>query len=86
MEIARAVALRHGVKVNDVLGSRLRQRHLTAARREISHKLREIGWSYPAIGDFLHRDHTSVMNLVKGRSEARRQREKIRWATREVVQ
>jgi len=37
------------------------------ARRHAARFLRAEGWSWPAIGDYLRRDHSTIMALVRGR-------------------
>ena len=44
--------------------SRSRDRKLVMVRRDIAHRLREAGHSFPAIGKALNRDHTSIMHLL----------------------
>jgi chromosomal replication initiation ATPase DnaA len=44
----------------------LRYTHIVAARRAVCIKLKELGWSYPAIGRAIGgRDHSSIMSMVK---------------------
>lgn len=64
-EVVAVVAAEHGVTVDEIL-SPSRYRHIVAARREVCTRLRAQGWSYPAIGRALGRDHATVMYLVKG--------------------
>ena len=46
--------------------SMLRLAHIVKARRDVCIRLKELGWSYPAIGRALGgRDHTSIMSMVK---------------------
>lgn len=59
-EIIRAVALEHGLQPRDLLG-RDRFGHFIAARREAMVRLREAGFSYPQIGRFLGRDHSTIV-------------------------
>ena len=52
--------------------SRSRQPHLVRARRRFYQHLRnQLGWSYPAIGAFVGRDHTTILNAFspRGRPE-----------------
>lgn len=46
--------------------------HTVETRRIISMYLRNRGWSYPKIGEFLNRDHTSIYHLLN--PEPRRER------------
>ena len=59
-EHAEGIAKKHGISVKDMIGKG-RHRHLCAARVELYRALRDQGWSYPAIGRFVHRDHTTVI-------------------------
>lgn len=61
-DILAEVAKNHATTVNQILGKR-RWTHIVEARREVAMRLREIGWSYPAIGFVLKIHHTSVRNL-----------------------
>jgi chromosomal replication initiation ATPase DnaA len=81
--LAMQVARRHGLSVEDML-SRRRYAHLAVARVDLYLALRGKGWSYPAIGRFVERDHTTIIAALwtKERKEARRQKGKVRWATR----
>lgn len=40
---------------------------MVEARRIVARFLRQRGWSYPAIGRYLQRDHTTVMSLLGAR-------------------
>jgi chromosomal replication initiation ATPase DnaA len=47
--------------------SMLRYKHVVAARRAVCIRLKELGWSYPAIGIAIGgRDHSSIQSMVKG--------------------
>lgn len=70
-EIIRAVALEHGLQPRDLLG-RDRFGHFIAARREAMVRLREAGFSYPQIGRFLGRDHSTIVFHVNKANRARR--------------
>ncbi len=63
-EALNDVSARTGVAASDIMGRR-RLRHVVQARAELVRVLRGKGWSYPAIGEKLGRDHTSVMHLAK---------------------
>lgn len=52
--------------------SQRRQANLVECRREIVRFLRKQGLSYPAIGEMMNRDHTSIMHLA---SDARREKQ-----------
>jgi hypothetical protein len=77
----------HGGAVTfaEVLGTS-RARPVVVARAEIAKWLRNTKhWSYPVIGRFLRRDHTTVMNLVgeSYRERKRRENEKLLKKRRE---
>jgi hypothetical protein len=40
---------------------------MVEARRTVAKFLRQEGWSYPQIGEYLGRDHTTVMHLLGAR-------------------
>ena len=63
----REIVAPHGVSVGEVL-SRSRTPHIVAARRAVAIHYRNAGRSFPEIGRIIGRDHTSVMNLVYGKS------------------
>ena len=67
MEEIDRIAFWHGVGVRDVIGHD-RRKQPAAARRDCAHYFRAKGKSYPEIGRILHRDHTTVLNLVKGKA------------------
>lgn len=48
----------------DIIGPS-RKSALVKARKEVCRLLHGRGWSYGKIGDFVNRDHTSVMHAVK---------------------
>jgi len=47
------------------LRSNNRDYKIVEVRRKVAYQLRMRGWSYPRIGEFLNRDHTSVLSLLK---------------------
>jgi chromosomal replication initiation ATPase DnaA len=51
-----------------------RRAHVMDARRKVAGYLREHGWSLERIADYMDRDHTTVLNLLrpKGKPWARR--------------
>lgn len=59
---------KHDASIEEVRGAR-RHKPLVDIRQKIAIELREKGYSYPAIGDIMHRDHTSIIHLVKWRGE-----------------
>lgn len=60
----REVVERTGVKEAEIL-SRSRENRVKRARLILWQALRLDGYSYPAIGRFTNRDHTTVMYLLK---------------------
>jgi Bacterial dnaA protein helix-turn-helix len=58
------IAAAAGVTVADVQGS-IRTAALVEVRRIIAAYLRQRGCSLPEIGRILHRDHTTVLNLLR---------------------
>jgi hypothetical protein len=62
--IVATVADETGVP-RDQIRSRSRLGSASRARHEVWRRLREVGWSYPAIGAAFGVDHTSVMYGVK---------------------
>ncbi len=59
-------AAEHGVTREDAL-RRSRRNSDVAARRMFCRALKERGLSYPEIGNLIGRDHTTAMNLVRGK-------------------
>jgi hypothetical protein len=57
---------RQGVTLEE-LQSPGRRPFQVEARRHAARFLRAEGWSWPAIGDYLRRDHSTIMALVRGR-------------------
>lgn len=82
-ELACIIASKHGVQVSVML-SKLRYKHLTKAREELYRELRSWGWSFPAIGHFCNRDHSTIMFALASPEEraARIQRVKEHNAMR----
>lgn len=57
-------ATKHGVEVNDLRGRRVYHR-FTHARQEAYALIRDaLGWSYPKLGRYFGRHHTSIMQGV----------------------
>lgn len=62
--IAATAARLHGVRPEEVFG-RSRSKRCVQARAQVAKELRYgMGWTYPHIGRFLQRDHTSVMSML----------------------
>lgn len=69
-EIAAQVCEQHGLTFNDLKGPR-RTVKISLARHILMYRLRhELGISTPQIGQFLNRDHTSVLHALKRISAA----------------
>lgn len=51
-----------------------KSREITEIRHELMLLLRRHGWSYPRIGELLHRDHTTVMAGVRKAEQRARSR------------
>lgn len=64
--VVAAFAALHGVTAADIRG-RGRQAHIARARHAVWRELRRLGWSYPAIGAAFQRDHSTVMQVLRGR-------------------
>lgn len=58
------VAEEHRVSPEDIAG-RSRLAHVVRARHEVWRRMRDRGWSYPAIARAARVDHTSVQSAVK---------------------
>lgn len=63
-QIAKFVAKVTGIRYV-AMQSRDRSVHIVRGRAIYSAIMRAHGFSYPAIGEFLNRDHTTIMALVK---------------------
>jgi len=59
-----SVAVRHGVRIHEML-STSREDRVSKARRDLCACLRGSGLSYPDIGRLVGMDHTSVMYAVR---------------------
>lgn len=55
---------RTGLAPERILGSS-RDAETVRARRLLAHDLRKMGYSYPEIGRFMGRHHTTIIHLVK---------------------
>ncbi len=60
------IAKAHGLTSRDIRG-RDRHRRLVTARRAVALALRAQGLTYAEVGEVMHRDHASVMNLVRSK-------------------
>lgn len=69
--LIRTVADSYGIAAEAITGTS-RSTRSVFGRRIVAICLREMGYSYPEIGDALKRNHTSIMRLVKGQARAER--------------
>lgn len=58
--LTAAVTLVTGVESHDLTSHARGRSDLTAARRVAARAARDLGWSLPQIGRWLHRDHTTI--------------------------
>lgn len=67
MEIAQTVLMKYRGVTIDHIRSDCRKRRVVMIRREIIHAIRALRptASLPAIGRFLHKDHTSILNALR---------------------
>lgn len=63
-DILLDVSWTSGVPVWDILG-RGRCSRMVAARQEVMRRCRLAGYSYPQIGKYLGRDHTTVLYAIR---------------------
>ena len=64
LEIAASVAGKHRLGVKDLKGQN-KYRRVAQPRQEAMWEMHQAGYSYPQIGRFLNRDHTTVMHGVR---------------------
>lgn len=69
LEVAQAVASDHGVSLLVVL-SPCRRKETVKARRALAHVFSAAGMSRSAIGRMIHRDHKTVLSLLRRRGWA----------------
>lgn len=64
--------------------SRMRERRVVRARAMVARYLRARGWSYPRIGKFMGRDHTTIMSVIgkyiTAQESKRLERQQNEWA------
>lgn len=65
--LVSAVADERGHLVTSIMG-RARTKSVAAARADFCQRAHELGYSWPEIGAFLHRHHTTVM-VTDGRKK-----------------
>lgn len=58
-----AICKANKYRIND-MHSRRRESHIVDQRRAVARKLRDKGYTYPAIGKVMHKDHTAIMYMV----------------------
>lgn len=75
-QIIKDVAAETGVSRDDLLG-KSRLRTVVRARWIAMHRMRELGYSYPAIGRRLGKDHTTVLSGVRKYKWQLRQQETV---------
>ena len=69
MRALHEVARKHGVHVRDIRSTN-RTKYVVAARNELAHRLvRELGWSLPRTGEFIGRDHSTILHAVRQHEE-----------------
>lgn len=64
----RSICIKHKLNLataRQKYGYSSRSRKVILARREVCLCLRDHGWSYPMIGKFFDRHHTTIMYLIK---------------------
>lgn len=66
---ALAIARCWHITLHDMIHSL--RRPAPSARQAFYRYLRDLGWSYPRIGAFVGRDHTTILAACRGSSEAR---------------
>lgn len=59
-QVLAEVAGAHGVPPT-AIKSATRRAKVCSARDELCYRLRKMGWSTPRIGQFLNRDHTTIL-------------------------
>jgi chromosomal replication initiation ATPase DnaA len=63
-QIVSATSFMFGVDRSELLGSG-RTARVSEARHALAWALRQANWSLESIGDFLHRDHTTIIYAVR---------------------
>jgi hypothetical protein len=62
--LIRDVLDQHQVDLDQVR-AKSREVRIVRARRHVCWVLRQAGWSFPRIGQFIERDHTTVMHAIR---------------------
>lgn len=65
MRIIDDTCSKHGLSKTEIISPR-RQQRLMACRIEIARELSALGLSTPQIGKLMNRDHSSILNQLKG--------------------
>ena len=64
--------MRHRIPTS-FIWEQVKEADAVAARREAALALRSMGYSYPQIGRWMNRHHTSILNLVGNRPQEYRE-------------
>lgn len=68
-DLVQLVTKKHGVSFSEIQSKRRRPR-LVRARDELCYLIREnLPWSFPEIGHFVNRDHSTVFQAVRRHKE-----------------
>lgn len=81
-QLVSATSFMFGVDRSDLFGSN-RTARVAEARQALAWALRQANWSLESIGDFLHRDHTTIIYAIK--VTERRAERSTRFAERLAV-
>ena len=72
LAITQAVATQHGLRASDLMGESVNRNVIVPARHEAMWRIRQVRlpngrhrYSYPQIGRYFDRDHTSVIHACK---------------------
>jgi hypothetical protein len=86
MALVERIAKKHACSPSQML-SKCRYPHLVRARQELYRALRvhPFNWSYPAIGSFVGRDHTTIMLAIASPERRARKAHRAREAHRAKV-
>lgn len=60
-KIMMSIIDRYEIEVGDVISKRRNSPHTLMCRFEVYHTLHERGYSYPQIGKWLNRDHSTIL-------------------------
>lgn len=62
--VIESICYFHGLSIDDVLG-RSSVKRVVSQRRVMIYELRLRGWSYPKIGKYLGKDHSTIMHSLR---------------------